>query len=179
MFSFEVAADASRRDLSMEGASWRQFGLLRCLARCFSSTPTPHHPVLSVEDFEAGIQAEQRRLTRSGRPFVVVRIAGPGLFEDGRHTRRRVLGVLGAAARQTDLVGWIEPGKILGVLCTELGTCDVSVAGTAISKKFGNSLRYKLAADSMRGLQMSLDLYPSKALTGVHFEALRAAQLIP
>jgi hypothetical protein len=132
------------------------------------------------------MRQEQRRQERSGRPFLLVRVTAPALFEGrrGNPSAKRILRVLASAARETDTIGWIETGKVLGVLCTELGDYSEVSAGEAILAKIGKIAKKSLGQDSSspaRGvshaLDLSLEIYSSPVLTSIEAQG-RRAQLV-
>jgi hypothetical protein len=178
MFSFPVLVDSRRQGLSEEvETSWVNFGVVRGLARYFYSVPQA--VVLSEKDFDASVQLEQRRLERSGRPFIVVRISAPELFDSRSvHTQKRALRVFAARARQTDLIGWIEAGKVLGIICTELGSFDAPLAVAAILEKFNRNVRENFSSSALSDLSVAFDVYPSGTRGTFDFEHLRCVQMV-
>lgn len=132
MFSLPVSVDAntpehSERTKSASSASfWRMFG-------CLFQRPG-RAPILDESSFRAGLRREQRRQERSSRAFIVVKMTAPELFgpAGNNRLRKRALRVLSATARQTDTVGWIESGRVLGLICTELGATSEIAAREAI-----------------------------------------------
>jgi hypothetical protein len=135
--------------------------------------------VLSEHEFEAGLRLEQRRMERSGRSFLVVRIQAPEIFSSEGHSRGKcALRLFASMARQTDLVGWVEQGKVLGVICTELGSYDEASAGSVILEKMKTLAAAHLAPALVAGLSLSLDVYASNSDQAT-FESLRIAQLVP
>jgi hypothetical protein len=134
---------------------------------------------LNEVQFQDDLRSEQRRMERSGRPFVVVRIAAPLLFAAGtrRGSLKRTLRVFSSAARQTDTVGWLETGKVLGVICTELGTHNEAAAGEAIFRKIRKVAARKLRACEIADMGLELDAYSIEPASTCDFQTHRARQL--
>lgn len=144
----------------------------RLLAGLFRAPSRP--PILDEAAFLAGLRKEQRRIERSSRAFLLVRITAPELFGstgNSRH-RKKALRVFAAAARQTDTIGWIESGKVLGLICTELGTGPEASARAAILTRLEHAASVHLSTIEV-GLKV--ELYCPRA-TSNHF-AVRPAQV--
>ncbi len=170
MFSLPVSLDATRRDLSARAvASKATLGLRR---RLFRSPVRP--AILGEAEFASGLRLEQRRQERSGRPFLLVKVTAPGLFGgvSSSPPAKRMVRLLASAARQTDTIGWLEAGKVLGVLCTELGDHSESSAGEAILEKIGKIA--KKAATHEASAILSLEIYSSPSMTSGEAQGRRA-----
>ncbi|MEO5925043.1 MAG: hypothetical protein ABIR70_14580 [Bryobacteraceae bacterium] len=137
--------------------------------------------VLSESQFLGVLALEKRRLERSGRPFVVVQISAPSLFVGGLsgRTQKRSLRLFTSSSRQTDVIGWIDAGQVLGVICTELGSHEEAAAGKAILEKLENLVRKNLAPSCVSEMRLSLEVHASAARSMSNFDQHRAVQLVP
>lgn len=104
-------------------------------------------PVLDPTLFARLRVLERRRAERSGRPFGLLGLRFPARFDPGSPGGRAVLDVLDRATRDTDLLGWLEPPRVLGLLLTELGEPGRSLAA-AVPSSPGEGREVLGAADT-------------------------------
>lgn len=114
--------------------------------------------VLGEREFQAALHREQRRMEHTGRPFLVIRVTAPFLFEGAGSIDSQycLLRVITSMARHTDTVGWIETGNILGVICTELGGHEAASAGRAILAKIESLVQKHLEPSAVSMLSLSV-----------------------
>jgi hypothetical protein len=169
MFSLPASFDVTRRDRTEEerGNAWQGRPLGGIISLFYSPR---RYTVVGESEFRAGLRLEQRRQERSGRPFVLVRISAPELFSSG--ATRRLVRSVSMTSRQTDTIGWIETGKVLGVLCTELGEHGEVSAGGIILGRMRRATRKALHAHQS-SLELSLELYSRPQLSSGQARALR------
>lgn len=109
-----------------------------------------------VEDqkrFRIRIIQEWRRAERCGRPALLV------LFDGVDKLPRQGEAVVEDAFdlfRDTDVFGWYKTGTALGVICVELGKCDLADAREVISKKIKTRL---LTAPNVNGAQIKVTFH--------------------
>jgi lipopolysaccharide/colanic/teichoic acid biosynthesis glycosyltransferase len=94
---------------------------------------TQAHNIYTSEQFAAMLELEQRRTERSRNCFALMLVH----FEDGEALNgnlealvQHVSGAILTVVRETDLVGWYDTGRVLGVIFTELGS--VQKVGPAV-----------------------------------------------
>src|SRR5688572_30835001 len=84
--------------------------------------------VIDEAMFRGVLIREQKRADRFGEPFVVLLVGQDPASCDGAilsdHTVRTVI----AATRETDVIGWVTRGRVLGVVLTEIGESDEGIA---------------------------------------------------
>jgi len=100
-------------------------------------------PPLSEDQFRVALSTERRRSERSKKPFLLMRAALSGSHSrDGlRHVADRAIQLLGDSIRVTDIMGWHQDGKVLGVIFTELGGADKGTALSALKTRIAAVLR--------------------------------------
>lgn len=91
--------------------------------------------LLNATNLTVELARERRRAARSGRSVLVIRLESPVLLGRGNRDRDAVLQKIFSITRQTDIVGWSDSDKTLGVICTEFGQAQPEQAGKAITQK--------------------------------------------
>ncbi len=106
------------------------------------------------------LRLERRRSERSGKPFMLVVIDG---CDVRREMRSQIFHHAAAAiqlcTRETDVLGWYERGKKLGLLMTEIGQGDAKDID-AIAARLTNTLQKALNHDVYSRVKMTFCLYP-------------------
>ena len=109
------------------------------------------------------LRLERRRSERSGKPFMLVVIDGSDVR---RETRSQIFHHAASAiklcTRETDVLGWYERGKKLGLLMTEIGqgaAADID----AIAKRLTTALEKALNHDVYSRVKVTFCLYPEPA----------------
>jgi len=119
--------------------------------------------LLSEEDFVRLLCLERKRSERSERPFLLMLIAGGGLFATNGigGAREQVAATLMAATRDTDVLGWYKENAIMAVLFTELPDLPTA-AVEVIHTKVVSALRRQIA-DEPAKIEISVHLFPEPA----------------
>jgi len=115
--------------------------------------------VLSQEAFHKVISLERRRTERSRKPFLLM------LLEMGEHVPtdaagkhlRKLLSALSASTRETDIAGWYENGRVMGVMFTEIGMDDRDTIVNTMITRLSEILRSRLSLEKLR---ISFHLFP-------------------
>jgi lipopolysaccharide/colanic/teichoic acid biosynthesis glycosyltransferase len=115
--------------------------------------------VLSQEAFHKVISLERRRTERSRKPFLLM------LLEMGEHVPtdaagkhlKKLLGALSASTRETDIAGWYESGRVMGVMFTEIGMDDRDTIVNTMITRLSEILRSRLSLEKLR---ISFHLFP-------------------
>jgi lipopolysaccharide/colanic/teichoic acid biosynthesis glycosyltransferase len=109
------------------------------------------------------LRLERRRTERSGKPFMLVLIDGS---EVGRAMRmevfQRVAASVSCRTRETDVLGWYERGKKLGMLMTEIGYADTRDLDV-IARKITDAIEGALSPESFSRLKLTFRVYPDNA----------------
>ena len=105
------------------------------------------------------ISLERRRTERSRKPFLLM------LLEMGDHVPpaavgkhlKKLLEALSSSTRETDVSGWYENGRVMGVMFTEIGMDDRDTIVNTMISRLSEILRSR---QSLEKLRISFHLYP-------------------
>jgi lipopolysaccharide/colanic/teichoic acid biosynthesis glycosyltransferase len=120
-------------------------------------------PVIDAEVFKAVVLRERKRADRPNRTFglLLVSAADSGSCIE-RGTWRAATEALAAAKRETDVLGWLEPEAVLGVVLTEVETFDPVVAEGIVTRVHGAIVK-KLGSESASEMSIRLYVHPGQA----------------
>lgn len=125
--------------------------------------------LISEEAFGEMLRLERRRSERSRKPFLLMLLGIEGLAQsmngDGPRVLHSLFSTLSTCTRETDISGWHDAGKKVGVLFTELGDADQSAVGR-IHSKVREALAAKLPTEIVERIQISSHLYPEEVKIG-------------
>lgn len=118
-------------------------------------------PLLRQEEFRRVLSRERKRSERSGKHLLLMLVDGRSMPANGDKANfdKAVASVTGAI-RDTDLAGWFETGAIIGVVFTELGRTNATVAVKVIEDKVMTALQRDLKAGALGRLFVSFFAYP-------------------
>lgn len=117
---------------------------------------------LKRDAFVRRLHLEQKRTERSRRPFVLMLLESATLFgtDPKGGAGQQIRSVLSSATRETDIKGWQEEGKTIGVIFTELGSTDAASVGQLLDAKLRVLLSDRLTAEQLAQLQLSFYVFP-------------------
>ena len=118
--------------------------------------------VLGQESFRRMIAVERKRTERSNDPFFLLLIEadhdhGLGAMEE---SLALVASSLSVSIRETDLIGWYQDRKTVGVMFTELRIKDKNLVSSMILKRVKISLQADKLLDQMPNLKMTFYFFP-------------------
>jgi hypothetical protein len=119
--------------------------------------------LLSDERFRSVLWRESKRSERSQKHLLLTLIDHGVPCEQPYRCRSLVqaAGALGSTIRETDIVGWFDANCVLGVIFTEFGLSDVTLATQAIRTKITKSLqRAFIAQQSLHKFHLSFYAFP-------------------
>src|ERR1700722_1602814 len=124
-----------------------------------SSESAIDRDVLSQEAFHKVISLERRRTERSRKPFLLM------LLEMGENASagssgkqlKKLLTALASSTRETDVAGWYEEGRVMGVMFTEIGLDDRETIVSTMISRLSEILRSRLSLEKLR---ISFHLFP-------------------
>ena len=124
-----------------------------------SSESAIDRDVLSQEAFHKVISLERRRTERSRKPFLLM------LLEMGENASagssgkqlKNLLTALSCSTRETDVAGWYEEGRVMGVMFTEIGLDDRETIVSTMISRLSEILRSRLSLEKLR---ISFHLFP-------------------
>jgi len=123
----------------------------------------PAFKLLSEESFLEILRLEQRRTERSSRAFALVLISGESLDAvPPEDPSGGVIPSLSACIRETDVFGWYEKAKTLGLIMTEIGDATASVV-ESIVRKISIVLQNSLSAEIYCRVAVVVRIFPSES----------------
>lgn len=126
------------------------------------SVASPPPEILEETVFKTLLCRERKRSERSRKIFILMLVRSKGVKHRvaGENLLRQAGSVLGCSARETDVAGWFETGRAVGVLFTELGAADLPSAISSIKTKTTAVLQRAFVPDFLSCLQISFHGYP-------------------
>jgi exopolysaccharide biosynthesis polyprenyl glycosylphosphotransferase len=125
-----------------------------------------HCYFLAEESFIRLLSLERRRTERSRRQFVLMLLDAQGIPET--EMRDKVLmdlaSAVSGAVRETDVRGWYEKGRVIGVVLTEIGPTeeDLDTVLNAVQSRVGAALRSELTQRQVNEIHISFHVFPEK-----------------
>src|SRR5260370_5256824 len=118
--------------------------------------------IVSEEQFRQTLCRERKRSERSRRHLLLMLVGTKGLtgLECDGHVSKQVAESVCRTIRETDLAGWFEEGRVLGVIFTELGSSEVSSAIGIIRSKVIAGLRESVKAIQLENVLISFHAFP-------------------
>jgi len=116
----------------------------------------------SESNFCHMLRLEKRRVERSGKTFLLVLLDCSHLLNgSGRNfvTLERMRRGLSFCFRETDIKGWYERDRVIGVLLTEMASVDERVEDRIHKKIFGSLCR-SLSSNDAKKIEISFHVYP-------------------
>jgi hypothetical protein len=121
-------------------------------------TPT----LLPKEQFRRMLLAEKKRAERADRNLLLMLIDRGK--RDGHGEASTLLseaaGSLSRVIRDTDITGWFEVNRVLGVMFTEFGDCDLSLAAKVIESKVTLALQQIFTAEPLSSFNITFYAFP-------------------
>ena len=113
--------------------------------------------LLPEERFQRMLWRESKRSERNGKDSLLMLIDHRKGSEPAKNCRALVqaAGALGAVIRDTDIAGWFDGNRVLGVIFTEFGHADANLAARAIETKITGSLQRTLTAQQLNTVHIS------------------------
>jgi len=112
--------------------------------------------------FDLMLNLERKRTERSQRPFLLVLLNIEDLLTDRRdsgHIKKELERALCSATRETDIKGWPQEDKVMGIIFTELGSSE-EVVKEKIFLKIQDKLCQTLGSNAVQRIKISYHLFP-------------------
>ena len=118
--------------------------------------------LMSEELFRKALSLERKRSKRSRRRFVLMLVHAGELLqaEQGETVLGGIISALSTSTRETDLHGWYHGGLVVGAICTEIGTADITSVVKVLHSKACIALRINLGLEQVKGIQISFHVFP-------------------
>jgi len=128
-----------------------------------ATTGSPAHRshglhVVSEEIFRGVLLRERKRADRSNGAFVLLllEINADATSSEWRHA----IDALAAAKRDTDVIGWFERGRVVGLILLEAGVSD-ALACRALERRVRGELAKRLDPASIAGVAIGVHVHPA------------------
>jgi len=116
--------------------------------------------VLAAPIFRSVLIRERKRAERSGRPLALVLVTLPRRHRDPSPGWAAAGERLAAAMDATDVIGWYEPGAVIGIVHPLTATLDATRPATAVAPNDGSRLGSCLEREVARGCSVRVLVYP-------------------
>ncbi len=111
-------------------------------------------------DFIRMLYLERKRTERSKRPFLLMLLNIEDLIPlSGKGAIQELDGALSSCIRETDMRGWYENGRILGIIFTEMKDVD-EIVKEKIFLKIQDKLTQALGAEAVQRIKVSYHIFP-------------------
>ncbi len=126
------------------------------------SLPVGDREILSEPAFKRSIAVERKRSERSREPFLLmlVEIGSNPRARENQKVLERMVSVLRASSRETDVIGWYKHEEILGLTFTGLLVTDKSLILTTILTRVSDMLRHELTFEQFNRVSLSFHFFP-------------------
>ncbi len=111
--------------------------------------------------FQHLLRIERRRSERSRRPFLLLLLDISGLNIDRFHKDflEKIKFALASSSRETDIRGWYDPDKVIGIICTEMTVIDEQSI-KSIHRNIHTRLSEKIDAKLLEMIIISFHIFP-------------------
>ena len=111
--------------------------------------------------FDRMLYLERKRTERSRRPFLLMLLNVEALSPSPEDSNlvREIKTALSSCIRETDIRGWYEQGKIIGIIFTEINTID-EIVKEKIFLKIQDCLCAAIGAGEVEKIRVSYHVFP-------------------
>jgi lipopolysaccharide/colanic/teichoic acid biosynthesis glycosyltransferase len=111
--------------------------------------------------FDRMIYLERKRTERSRRPFMLLLFNMEGVLKgpDDDYLVKTTENALSSCLRETDIKGWYEQGKVIGIILTEMGSID-EIVKEKVFLKIQNRLVEEIGAEAVDQIKVSYHVFP-------------------
>lgn len=112
--------------------------------------------------FKKVLSLERRRSERSGRKFVLMLVHAHNYpyAQNGDAMLAGITKALSLTTRETDLQGWYKQGRVIGTICTEIGSGSMTAILNTLHSKVTSAMRHHLNREQMNMIQVSFHVFP-------------------
>lgn len=119
------------------------------------------HDLLSEKMFGAALRLERKRSERSGKCFLLALLIPAVAHLSERQGLRNLVAAICRVVRETDVVGWYEQDKVLGVILTHLQDSSRTAAKDVISAKLADALAASPGPGELQRFRISYHFFPN------------------
>ena len=118
-------------------------------------------PFYGQAHFHHLLRVERRRTDRSKKPFLLMLLDISTLIAELplKEMLERLNAAMNASLRETDIRGWCNHNRIVGVIFTEMASLDESTI-EGVFRKIHGRLGEKFAEESLKKVGISFHIYP-------------------
>jgi hypothetical protein len=114
---------------------------------------------LAEDTFQKLLCLESKRSNRSQRRFALMLLETESQDPSNEVVMSKLLSVLPASTRETDIAGWYRNGSVIGVIFTDIGTVDDRTVRNVLLMKIDKVLRDTLNAQQANQIQLSFQIF--------------------
>jgi len=125
---------------------------------------TEDREILSQKAFHRVISIERMRTERSRKPFLLMLLdMGDHLPSEtnGKHLGK-ILATLASSTRQTDVAGWYESDRIVGVMFIEICPEERQTIVSTIISRVSDIMRDRLSLEQFNRVSISFHMFPEE-----------------
>lgn len=118
--------------------------------------------VLTEETFQRMMALERKRSERSRKPFILMLLDMGEQQTSAKNEKAlvKIATALAANTRETDLTGWHQENRVIGVMFTEIGLEDRSVTLRIMIDRITETLRDNLTFEQFNRVRISFHVFP-------------------
>jgi lipopolysaccharide/colanic/teichoic acid biosynthesis glycosyltransferase len=111
--------------------------------------------------FDRMLYLERKRTERSRRPFLLMLLNIEGLSSSPENSNpaKEIGAALSSCIRETDIKGWFERGKIIGIIFTEINSID-EIVKEKIFLKIQDCLCAAIGGEQVEKIKVSYHVFP-------------------
>ncbi len=118
----------------------------------------------SAPHFHHMLRIERRRTERSKKPFLVMLLDISGLnTRHNGYVYEKIKPILTSCSRETDIRGWYEHNKAMGVIFTEVASVDANSI-ERIVQKLRKGISKTLDAEEIKRIKVSFHVFPEETV---------------
>ncbi len=120
--------------------------------------------ILSQKAFHRVISIERMRTERSRKPFLLMLLDMGGHLPSETNVKNlnRLLTALSSSTRQTDVAGWYETDRIVGVMFIEICLEERQTIVSTIISRISEALRNHLSLEQFSQVSFSFHVFPDE-----------------
>ena len=117
--------------------------------------------VLDEVSFRQMIALERKRTERSGQPVLLMLLDISRLLRsNGSGMPEKLLSVFSSCMRNTDVMGWYQDQKVVGVMFTEISVDDQKTIPAVMLNRVNQILKDNLPVGKLNQVRISMHLFP-------------------
>lgn len=125
-----------------------------------------HSPLLDEGLFKQAVTRERKRAERSGLAMVLLLIGLPNkVGEREVANTTRVINALSAVASDLDILGWVEPSCVIGLIVSEINPAGLTDACNRLESTFRNTFAVQGDGELLQYLSIRVRVYPEPAVS--------------